>query len=423
MRPLAEPFRSISSVVLQRIVGLALLCLVLAAGLQAWLERNHHAQDFQFNMKALVETNSQAIANALWDLEHSAVYHHMERLTALDTVAAVAVHIHTSNETLHTGIPVNVPDMLTYHSTIHAPMPEGPELGTITVWADPQHFKRRLWQSQLRVLPGYLLFTMLLCVLVTWIVRRDLGQPLREIADFANTLTPQALSQPLQLRRPAHAHNDEIDAVIQGFAHLQAALDSHIKNLDSLVQARTAELNRVLVDIKQMSETDALSGAFNRHAMSVRLPQELDSSVQTGRPLSVIFADIDHFKRINDQYGHHVGDQVIQAFVQYLQSQVRSQVDWVVRFGGEEFVVFMPGASLRIATATAQRMAQQVRTSPIYAHDAVVSITSSFGVIEYIPPEDMHSLLNRADTLLYQAKTQGRDRVCATAPTQPPFAT
>ena len=145
-------------------------------------------------------------------------------------------------------------------------------------------------------------------------------------AGVAAELKPQELSRPLKLERPPRDHQDEIDLVTQGFTQLQSDLRSHIANLDHLVAERTQQLEKLIEEVHRLSITDALTGCFNRRVIEERLPAEIERARRYGRALSVIFADIDHFKAINDQLGHAAGDAVLRDVGVLLLGQVRTPV-------------------------------------------------------------------------------------------------
>jgi diguanylate cyclase len=130
-----------------------------------------------------------------------------------------------------------------------------------------------------------------------------------------------------------------------------------------------------------------------------------------GQPCAVIVADIDHFKGFNDCHGHFAGDQALRQFATILASNCRG-TDLVARFGGEEFVIVLPGASIEQGGAVADRLADRVRESPIYVGERSLSLTASFGVGSLQPGGDMDQAIEQADRALYQAKHAGRDRVC-----------
>lgn len=411
----AGEFRSIATLMLQRIIVLALVCLIGAGGLQLWLERQQQKKQFSNTMAWMVETSSQAMANAIWDIDRDVLHFQLRRLSEMDAVGFVRVHIQSTGEVLTSGRAEGDEDVPSYETVIYAPHALQQPLGTIEVWADRTYYRNLLWESQKRVIPGYLIFTFLMCLMVAWVMRRDLGLPLRQIADFARNLKPEMLSRPLQVRRPERARADEIDMVMQGFEHLQQALDRHIKDLDGIVKERTAELSALVDEVKRSSQLDALTGAFNRRAMELRLPLEMERCMRYGRPFALIFADIDHFKRINDQHGHAVGDAVLKTVASRLQACLRVNLDWMVRFGGEEFVIFMPETDLLHAQVLAQRLAADIRSTPWECNGLSLWLTCSFGVAEYQPGDSIESLLERADHMLYRAKDLGRDRVCVDA--------
>lgn len=174
-------------------------------------------------------------------------------------------------------------------------------------------------------------------------------------------------------------------------------------------------------EIRLLSITDALTGCFNRAYLSSRLSQEITRSQRYGHNLSVILADIDHFKNINDTYGHQVGDLVLQAFSHCITSQVREQIDWVVRYGGEEFLIVLPETNLRGANITADRLRRAVEEMDISHEKGKIEITASFGCTSIhfgnsppacdCKPVSMEQLINTADEQLYLSKHEGRNCV------------
>ena len=128
--------------------------------------------------------------------------------------------------------------------------------------------------------------------------------------------------------------------------------------------------------------------------------------------VALLALDLDFFKSVNDRYGHQIGDEVLIEFVERARSTVREQ-DVIVRDGGEEFVLVLPGASLEIATAAAQRICDTIRNTP-FCYD--ISQTVSAGVAQWEVGETSESLRRRADQAMYRAKTTGRNRVCVSDP-------
>ena len=137
---------------------------------------------------------------------------------------------------------------------------------------------------------------------------------------------------------------------------LQTALHEHIHNLDDLVNERTAQLEKLLEEIRHLSVTDGLTGCYNRRALQDKLPEEIERAQRYHRPLAVVFMDIDHFKQFNDQHGHQLGDEVLRSAAKHVAGTLRQGVDWIARYGGEEFVLVLPETPLEAAIAIAHRL-------------------------------------------------------------------
>jgi diguanylate cyclase (GGDEF)-like protein len=156
-----------------------------------------------------------------------------------------------------------------------------------------------------------------------------------------------------------------------------------------------------------LSVTDRLTGLFNRRKLDEVLEEELIRCRRYGVEFAVIIMDIDHFKRVNDTRGHHVGDGVLQQMAQLLRDGTRD-ADALARFGGEEFVIVCRHSGLEGCIDTAERL-----RAAIAAHDfpGVGPLTASFGVAACCKEDSAESLLERADAALYRAKGAGRNRV------------
>jgi diguanylate cyclase (GGDEF)-like protein len=168
-----------------------------------------------------------------------------------------------------------------------------------------------------------------------------------------------------------------------------------------------SDLKRVEEELRALSITDVLTGIYNRRYFQERFKSELSRAERDGSSLSVIMLDIDHFKQINDQYGHAQGDRVLQALCQRIAQRLR-RGDVFCRLGGEEFMVLCPGSSGEQAYALALELWQGLRSAPT---DGVGVVTASFGIASWRCGEGADTLLLRADSGVYAAKQAGRDRV------------
>ena len=182
--------------------------------------------------------------------------------------------------------------------------------------------------------------------------------------------------------------------------------------LESIVAERTRELVEKNRELEVLSVTDRLTGLFNRRKLDEVLEEELVRCRRYAQDFAVIIMDIDHFKRVNDTFGHHFGDTVLQGMAQILRERTR-EADALARLGGEEFVIVCRHSKLEAAVETAERI-----RSAISAHHfpGVGHATASFGVAACCEGDTTDNLLERADAALYRAKGAGRDRVEADRP-------
>eukprot|EP00913_Durusdinium_trenchii_P010920 g10249.t1 len=181
--------------------------------------------------------------------------------------------------------------------------------------------------------------------------------------------------------------------------------------------ARLKAGKRILQMQEQLAElasTDTLSGLLLRRPFMVGLEREFTRSRRNGTPLSAVMFDVDHFKRINDNYGHLVGDNVIRGIGEVVLEQIRAS-DIPCRYGGEEFCILLPETSLDAATQWAERLRQRITESIVIDDDPRARVTASFGVAEVAPDtQRADDMLVAADDLLLEAKQQGRNRVVST---------
>ena len=162
---------------------------------------------------------------------------------------------------------------------------------------------------------------------------------------------------------------------------------------------------------RKLAEHDMLTGVLSRRAIEMQLRALATEARAGGSGLGVLFLDIDHFKSINDRFGHATGDACLVAVAQRLQAELRDG-DHLGRWGGEEFVALLPGASLDNAQHTSQRILRGVSSDPVQIASGSVPVTVSIGIAVLDPlHDDIDSLLHRADTALYRAKANGRNRV------------
>lgn len=202
---------------------------------------------------------------------------------------------------------------------------------------------------------------------------------------------------------------DKLEAEIQ---RLNAELDKTNKDLDEanrLIKRKTIELKAVIVQAEEVAHVDELTCLPNRRQIIKNLQNEVIRAERYSTLLSISMIDIDHFKNVNDTYGHTVGDQALFQLANVLQDDIRDP-DTIGRYGGEEFLVVLPNTRLKQAAEQAARLCKHIRETDIEIGE-ILRLTVSLGVAEYKHgQENWQQFLSRADKALYAAKDSGRDR-------------
>lgn len=179
------------------------------------------------------------------------------------------------------------------------------------------------------------------------------------------------------------------------------------QSLEAAHESQLAQLQLQLAALEKLSATDRLTGAWNRAHFDKTIAIELSRSVRYRQPLALIFFDIDHFKLVNDRYGHASGDLVLCELAKVARSGIRA-CDLLFRWGGEEFAILAPGTSYHSAAILAESLRAKIEQ---HAIETVGPITISLGVAEHLADEGAQTLLERADAAMYAAKSGGRNRV------------
>ena len=190
--------------------------------------------------------------------------------------------------------------------------------------------------------------------------------------------------------------------------------DHHQQQILGQLERQVHQLMRELHQARRESVTDSLTGLYNRRAFEECLQNTLNLNRLFGYPATMLLIDIDHFKQVNDTYGHAVGDAVLQAVAQQIVRVCKRRSDFVARYGGEEFAVILRETTLSAAQRLAQQLVKQIRKHPIpIAGVGTIRVTVSIGVSELQSHESVDAWFRRTDALLYQAKHAGRNRVAA----------
>lgn len=245
--------------------------------------------------------------------------------------------------------------------------------------------------------------------------RQDLDALVRDqIADIRSVVTG---SEDLgELGSSVREHLTLIVRAMEKYQEDETKREQRLAEKLEMLQARLSEMEQeasqarqIIEEHKRRATHDGLTGLPNRDAYQQRLDEELTRKARYGGSLTLVVADVDHFKRINDNYGHLAGDKVLQLLAKAMRKSLRD-VDFIGRYGGEEFVILMPETNAEEALAAMEKLRTKVENSPFNFRKERVPITMSFGVSEFHSLEDGETVFERADKALYQAKAEGRNR-------------
>jgi diguanylate cyclase len=221
------------------------------------------------------------------------------------------------------------------------------------------------------------------------------------------------------LRSQLRTRMDSIGRHLQDFKDREHERSRQARERTDQMRGRMEELEKEarklhasLADEKRLSLLDGLTRIPNRLAYEQRLQEERQRLGQFGQPICLATCDIDHFKRVNDSYGHRAGDKVLQVVSECFAASVRS-TDFVARYGGEEFVFILPGSSLEDAEALMNRIREKVADVGFHFRGTPVSVTVSCGITSLRADDAGEDAFERADKAMYQAKDTGRNRVVA----------
>ena len=246
------------------------------------------------------------------------------------------------------------------------------------------------------------------------VLHTNVTQP--EIIDFLNILNQDIENKNTPIVIISDLENSEdLISSVEAFNVISVIAygewKPQLRNLISFLQSQSVSakmLKRELIQSENRNVIDSLTGAFNRYGAQDKFHHLTSRFKAYDEHFSMIMLDIDHFKQVNDVYGHDVGDEVLISISSLIQNSIRGD-DSFIRFGGEEFFIFTANTNLENCVKIAEKF-RLLLEEKIHSSKNL-KISSSFGVVEYVENEDLDSIIKRVDTLLYKAKADGRNRV------------
>lgn len=215
---------------------------------------------------------------------------------------------------------------------------------------------------------------------------------------------------------PALADADQVRGIVQELIAENAKMQLDANDLRTSLEQSRSQIDALRCDLAEAQELglrDPLTAVGNRRCLDTNLAKEIDAAQAQATPMCLVLGDIDHFKKINDAFGHVVGDEVLKVFARLLSTNVKS-CDTVARYGGEEFAIILPRTELEGAKRLTERIRGELEEKRLVVNACgrqVGEITASFGIAQFADGDDPTKLIQRADDKLYEAKHAGRNRV------------
>ena len=403
--------QAVQSVANKLIKRISVYCVasVLAIGVvEGWYAWRHLSEDFDQGLQLIAQSQLPLLAISVWEAEPLVIQRQLVQISQQPSIGYVRLRadigavFEVGNAELQ-----NHPNTRVFN--LAQPYDREISLGTLELAPDPTV----LYYEVGRLVGVTLLGYGILCLLIIVLLKREVERPLRHILEYVGASPDRRNSQSLVVARGQDHRKDEIDIVVEGFQSMHKEIDKQMRELDAEVASRTQSLQSAMESIQQLSIMDPLTGCYNRRLFNERIVQEAERADRYQRALTLVFVDIDFFKRVNDTRGHLVGDQALCHVSTIMRRETRESVDWVVRYGGEEFLLVLPETDQEQAIGTAERIRAAIAAEPLLVRGQPIALSCSFGVAQYQPDESHVAWLERVDKCLYDAKQTGRNRVCA----------
>lgn len=246
------------------------------------------------------------------------------------------------------------------------------------------------------------LIAVIAAVLAGAFAAKNLTKPLRKMSETVQKISQHQYDSLIKVDT-----DDELAVVSRAINSMALEIKQYTNNLEDIVSQRTSQLQETLKELKRLSITDPLTDLFNRQKFEEVLGLEIRRAKRANQTFSLVYFDLDHFKNINDTYGHLKGDEVLVKTANICKNTIRS-TDIAARWGGEEFVIVLPDTNIHGAMKLAEKIRSQLE---LHKYPEMGAVTGSFGCTQCHEDDDEKSILHRCDEALYESKENGRNRI------------
>lgn len=443
MRALLDRYRqSIALHLLLVIFGFYFLVAVLVTVIQLYKEYENTKKEFYEEIQTLPATFGKGISDSVWTYNQELLQSILQGMYNLPIVVGVKIESLDHKMDMQIGAVLNEQNQVDYYDSKGQPSEQklfglgakslfnhefpihyqGPAfkddipLGKVTLYSNDRLVFERVKYGFFLILINSLIKTFALWFIIYFFIKKYLGRPLEEFTHKIrqqNTQSPQPIDLAIHWtdKNELLILKDSYNQMIQRLNEHQHELLELNQALDEKVKARTHDLELAKESAEKLAYSDPLTQLNNRRAFFDYGQRLLNLAFRQQNPLSLIMLDIDNFKKLNDTYGHALGDQALKAFADTLKNNLRA-TDIIGRLGGEEFAVLLPNTGEADAINIAQTLRQKISQIELKHELSSIQFTASLGVVESKPEgSTIDSLLAQADKALYVSKDQGRNQV------------
>lgn len=391
------------------IILFSLVVTLLTSAIQLYIDFNDDLKQIQTQFDQIEQLQLRPLAENVWNFSDEMIMVQLQACVGLPAIeymeVSVEAHRGWKAGTIPHGKTIEKSFKL-IHSSPHSEI----DVGTLRVIASLEETYHSLINKLGVILTTNIIKIFLVALFIFFLFHFQVTQHLLHIAHFTNDLDINKAFIPLKLSRKGHPiHEDELDKIVRAINNRTHTLKNNQDYLEDRIAERTKELEEQKRIAEKLARIDPLTGLSNRRAF-FEYGQLLENrSTRYSHNYSIIMLDIDHFKRINDNYGHDIGDKALKNLANALNTIVRSS-DLLGRLGGEEFAIIMPYASSEEAAIMVERIKTAISKIVLSNKEQKVQLTASFGIAECNEKKmSFQQALNNADKALYQAKNDGRN--------------
>ena len=413
--------KSLSSELFISIVKIYVVIMLIVTVAHIVVEYSYNKHQINQELIGIGETFSPILETALWDINEEQLSSTSKGMMNIDIIYGITIKELNGKVLVKHEDPIHVIDGKFHNEEIsytfvisHKYKNEDIYLATVTLYSDRCAVLDRLKVGFFMLFINAVIKSTALVLLFIIAFRKHLGVPLKELTEEIEKFSWHNKGK--REINVAFRSKNELSYLLAKFNKLLSLItaeekkhkelsEKYTKELERTVEARTRDLEELNQKLAKLAQTDALTGTSNRSKLENELKVQFEHYRRYGRMFSVILIDIDHFKKINDTYGHNMGDNVLCQIATVLKNNTRS-TDSVGRWGGEEFLIICSETTKEDALKLAEILRSNISQLQI---EGLPSITASFGVSEINKGHMIHELIAEADIALYHSKASGRN--------------